>query len=265
MRRLIKKQLTASHNDYVLDLLGISKCNEDGPSKYSQSKKCWSFIRAKRRDATGIPNLQDNGIEYTDAKSKAEILSSQYKSVFTQEVETEVPMNEKGSIIPNIQDLTIQCKGVEKLLEKLNPSKACGPDKISTGVLKEASLETSPILPDIFNRSILTGDVPSSWRKGNIVAVYKGKGRKYHAAYYRPVSMTSVPCKILEHVIHRHIMNHCEQYNIILNNQHGFRAKRSCETQLIETIEDIARNINFGNVIDLLILDFSKAFDTVSC
>ena len=145
----------------------------------------------------------------------------------------------------------------------MNPSKASGPDKIPTRVLKEASLEIAPILTDVLNRSIFTGDVPSSWRKGNIVAVYKGKGRKDHATYYRPVSLTSVPCKILEHVIYRHIMNHCEQYNIILNNQHGFRAKRSCETQLIEAIEDIARNRNFRNVIDLLILDISKAFDTV--
>lgn len=68
---------------------------------------------------------------------------------------------------------------------------------------------------------------------------------------------------MLEHVIFKHIMEHCEQYNIILTNQHGFRAKRSCETQLVETIEDIARNRNFGNAIDLLILDCSKAFDTV--
>ena len=92
--------------------------------------------------------------------------------------------------------------------------------------------------------------------------MYKGKGRKDHTANYRPISPTSVPCKILEHVIYRHIMHHCEQYNIILNNQHGFRAKRSCETQFIETIEDIARKRNFGNEIDLLILDASKAFDT---
>lgn len=145
----------------------------------------------------------------------------------------------------------------------MNPSKACGPDKIPTRVLKEASLEIVPILTDIYNMSISTGAVPSSWRKGNIVAVYKGKGRKDHAANYRPISLTSVPCKILEHVIYKHIMDHCEQYHIILDNQHGFQAKQSCQTQLIETIEDIARNRNFGNVIDLLILDFSKAIDTV--
>ena len=107
---------------------------------YHSKKKFWSFIRAKKRGATGIPNLRDNGIEYTDAKSKAEILSSQYKSVFTQEVEAEVPMSENESIIPDIQDLTIQCKGVEKLLEKLNPSKACGLHKIPTRVLKERHL-----------------------------------------------------------------------------------------------------------------------------
>ncbi len=172
-------------------------------------------------------------------------------------------MSENENVIPNIQDLTIQCKGVEKLLDSSDPSKACGPDKIPTRILKDVAIEIAPILTVIFNKTISTGVVPSSWRKGNIVAVYKGKGRKDQAANYRPISLTSVPCKILEHVIYKHIMDHCKQYNIILDNQHGFRAKRSCETQLIETIEDIARSRNFGNVIDLLILDFSKAFDTV--
>ena len=56
---------------------------------------------------------------------------------------------------------------------------------------------------------------------------------------YRPVSLVSVVCKILENIIHRHITNHCDQHNLLSGHQHGFRQKHSCESQLIISIEDI--------------------------
>ena len=116
----------------------------------------------------------------------------------------------------------MQYAGIETLLDNLNPSKVCGLDMIPARVLKTLSLKIVPILTVIFNRSIITGVVPYSWKKGDIVAVYKGKGRKDNAATYRPISLTSVPCKILKHIIYKHIMDRCEQFNIIVNNQDGF-------------------------------------------
>ena len=71
-------------------------------------------------------------------------------------------LSENENVIPNIQDLTIQCKGVEKLLDSLDPSKACGPDKIPTRILKDVAIEIAPILTVIFNKTISTGVVPSS-------------------------------------------------------------------------------------------------------
>ena len=62
----------------------------------------------------------------------------------------------------------------------------------------------------------------------------------------------------------RHIMTHLDAHNVLVDQQHGSRSNRSCETQLINTIEHLARSINYRNQTDLLILDFSKAFDTVS-
>ena len=80
---------------------------------------------------------------------------------------------------------------------------------------------------------------------------------------YRPVSLTSVVCKILEHIIHRHIMNHCDPHNLLRSHQHGFRQKHSCESQLILYIEDTYRQQDKHKQVDMLILDFTKAFDTV--
>jgi hypothetical protein len=80
---------------------------------------------------------------------------------------------------------------------------------------------------------------------------------------YGPISLTSVVCKLLEHVIHRHIMFHLERYNILSDSQHGFRKKRGCDTQLLITVNKIAKSIEKGKQIDGVLLDFSKAFDQV--
>ena len=112
-----------------------------------------------------------------------------------------------------------------------------------------------------FPTTIDTGSVPADWKHANIIAVYK-KGSRTEAHNYRPVSLTSVPCKLLEHIMFRHIMTHLDAH-VLVDHQHGFTSNRSCETHLVNTIEHLARSINYRNQTDLLILDFSKAFDTV--
>jgi hypothetical protein len=67
----------------------------------------------------------------------------------------------------------------------------------------------------------------------------------------------------MEHIIYHHIMTHPEDHNILADNQHGFRKHRSCETQLVNTVESIARSLDHREQVDMLVLDFSKAFDTV--
>ena len=108
--------------------------------------------------------------------------------------------------------------------------------------------------PHIFLRNVR--------KRSPTVAIFK-KGSKMSTENYRPVSLTSVVCKILEHIIHRHIMNHCDPHNLLRSHQHGFRQKHSCESQLILSIEDTYRQQDKHKQVDMLILDFTKAFDTV--
>ena len=89
------------------------------------------------------------------------------------------------------------------------------------------------------------------------------KKERHQPSNYRPVSLTSVVCKVLEHIVHSNIMSHYDRWNILCDSQHGFRKRRSCETQLIETIDDVARHLSDGNQVDLILLDFEKAFDKV--
>ena len=167
------------------------------------------------------------------------------------------------SEIPDMPNITIDCNGVVKLLGQLNPSKANGPDQIPTRVLKEAAPAIAPYLCYIFQQSLDSGDVPADWRHANMSAIYK-KGSRVDAANYCPISLTSVPCKIMEHIICHNIMIHLNEHDILVDYQHGFRKNHSCETQLINTVEHLARSIDSRCQTDLLILDFSKAFDKVA-
>ena len=114
----------------------------------------------------------------------------------------------------------------------------------------------------MFQKSVSSGCLPAAWLNANITPIYK-KGERSDPANYRPVSLTSIPCKLLEHIIHRHIMDHFDKFNVLADVQHGFRKGRSCETQLSALVDDIMKILDNGNQADLIILDFSKAFDTV--
>ena len=114
----------------------------------------------------------------------------------------------------------------------------------------------------MFQSSLVQGKVPNIWKDAWITPLFK-KGDRDNASNYRPVSLTSICCKVLEHIICSATMSHLESNNILSNFQHGFRKHRSCETQLILTINDLAEGLNRGVTTDAILLDFSKAFDKV--
>ena len=164
-------------------------------------------------------------------------------------------------------EITVDPKGVLKLLNVLNIHKAPGPDGLSARVLKECSSEIAPILTLIYNESLAQGTVPDDWRQANVAPVFK-KGEKYNAANYRPVSLASICCKTLEHIIVSNINKHLGFENILADCQHGFQSRRSCETQLVQFYHDLVSNLDHAlnhdqKQTDVNIMDFAKAFDKV--
>ena len=112
----------------------------------------------------------------------------------------------------------------------------------------------------LIGTKLSSGILPGKWKEANVCAVFK-KGKKCDPGNYRPISLTCIASKILEHIVHSHLMKHLERHGILIDNQHGFRAKRSTETQLICTVHDITHAIQQNKQVNLAILDFSKAFD----
>ena len=89
------------------------------------------------------------------------------------------------------------------------------------------------------------------------------KGQCYDLVNYRTVSLTCIYCKILEHIIVSNVIKHVGANKILTDCQHGFRARGSCETQLVTLIYDLASTLDKGTQMDMVALDFSKAFDRV--
>jgi hypothetical protein len=106
-----------------------------------------------------------------------------------------------------MKPFNITTNGIVKLQKNLNPYKAQGPDNISPRILKELADEISPLLQLIYTTSLDTGEVPADWRTANVSPVFK-KGQTSAAENYRSISLRSVCCKILEHIVARNIMQH---------------------------------------------------------
>ncbi|KAK4831611.1 hypothetical protein QYF61_018371 [Mycteria americana] len=112
-------------------------------------------------------------------------------------------------------------------------------------------------------QSWLTGEVPADWRLANVMPIFK-KGRKEDPGNYRPVSLTLVPGKLMEQIILSAITQHVENNQGIKPSQHGFRKGRSCLTNLISFYDKVTHLVDEGKAVDVVYLDFSKAFDMVS-
>ena len=140
-------------------------------------------------------------------------------------------------------DITVDLKGVAKLLDGLNVHKAPSPDGLNARVLKECSNEISPILALIFNKSLARGDVPDEWRQANVSLVFQ-KGEKYDAANYRLVSLICICSKTLDHILVSNINKHLALDSILADCQHGFRSQTSYETQLVQFVQDIISNLD---------------------
>ena len=128
---------------------------------------------------------------------------------------------------------------------------------MSPKILKELHHEIAYILTLIFNLSLEGGVVPIDWR-----TAYK-KGSKSKANNYRPISLTCIASRLLEHILVSNIMSHFDDNNLLSQYQHGFRSEHSCESQLISFRQEVYDNLENGNQTYIIVMHFSKAFDKV--
>ena len=257
VRNQVKKEVKAAKKKMEMEIaLSVKK----------DPKKFWKYANSKRKFKTGIADLElvtENGT--TMAKNdadKAEMLSNFFQSVYTEEPTGAVPTAPHINIMHPFQDYVFSEKQVQELLQKLDPNKSPGPDKIHPKLLKELAEQLSDPLTNFFNSSFRNGHVPTAWKQANITAIFK-KGDKSKPNNYRPVSLTSILSKLMEKLIRKMLVDHMKENQLFSDKQFGFISGRSTSLQLIKVMDHWTKILDEGGEIDVIYMDYMKAFDTV--
>ena len=230
----------------------------------TKGKQLHSYIRKQISTAVSIPTslLKDNGLATSNPREIAEIFADSFLSFYTAEPEDPLPRINSTPSEVYIEDVTFHATDITTLLRNLDPNSAAGPDGIPPILLKECANEITPTLTKIFRHSLDTGTIPTVCEKANITPIFK-KGNKQDPNNYRPISITSVVCKILERLVANQILSFSLTTGCIPPQQHGFIPGRSITTNLLTCLRDWTYALDKGTPIDVIYLDFSKAFDKV--
>ena len=245
-------------------------------------KVLFQYANFKSKSRHNYIRLKDcNGKFITDDETNAHVLNEFFSSVFTYEDDApEIILNQAANWLwgedisdpfekdtqfqqfTPIEDLDIDICEIEELLKEIDPYKSTSPDCVHPRILKECATALSVPIKIIFETSMKTGSVPQIWRDGTVTPLFKS-GDRHDVANYRPITLTSLLCRILEKIIKKHLVKHLLGQEILSDDQHGFLPQRSCLSNLLETLNDITEMVDNGNCVDEVFLDFQKAFDKV--
>jgi Reverse transcriptase (RNA-dependent DNA polymerase) len=230
--------------------------------KDKNKKQFTRYVKSRTRQRAPVgPIALDGGGMATEDKEVAEALNKFFASVFTKEDRTRMPTKipETDNMLNTVE---ITEEKVKKKIKNLRADSAAGPDGLHPKLLKETCNEIAYPLCIIFRRSLNENEIPTDWKRATVTPIYKS-GTRTDPGNYRPVSLTSVPCKLLESIIEEEITVHLSSNKLISESQHGFMKGRSCATNIIEFMEVITKSTDQGDPVDIFYLDFSKAFDKV--
>ena len=221
------------------------------------------------------PLLNSDGKLVNDPKLKSDILRHQYEKAFnTNKPDIEITLNhtsdqnkmsindffnENNSPFSEIQ---VTESDIKQAIEETKINSAPGLDGLPPIFLHKCKQNILTPLAVIMNKSIKTGEIPEVWKEASITPIFKG-GKKEEPSNYRPVSLTSQIAKLLERIIRWYLVTYLELINAFPDSQHGFRSFRSTVSQLLEHYDDIVSALEEKANIDVIMLDFSKAFDTI--
>lgn len=254
LRRRVKSLVVSAKRDEELRVASICKENP---------KEFFSYVNCRKPVKNKIGPLRDRNGSLTNSDSEiVGILNDHFSSVFTEEVEGVAPVPQLVHGGEPLDNITCTQEMVLERIKKLCTSKSPGPDGFLPKLLKEVAEQVAPHLVAIFNQSLRSGSVPRDWKEANVTPIFK-KGDRANPGNYRPISLTSVVGKMLEGIIVDAIVEFLERNKLLLDTQHGFRRHRSCLTNLIDFFHGMLRDYDSSRAIDILYLDFQKAFDKV--
>lgn len=254
-RNAANKEVRKSRRDFEKNVAKECKSN---------SKGVWNYIKKQRKCGNAMPDLKRKDGSYTsNDEEAAEALSDQYFETFTKEDTANLPdIAGKPLQTDPLSTFNIDRERVKKVIQNLKINKSPGIDRIHPRVLKEVGEVISYPITLIHKLSLEESELPQQWKDAEITPIYKKEARNL-PKNYRPVSLTSIICRIMEKLIVEDIVNHIKTNQLNTPAQHGFTPKKSTATNLLEALNVITEAQMHGIPVDVLFLDYQKAFDTV--
>ena len=231
------------------------------------SKYFFSYVNKLSKVKTKVgPLCTKDGLYTSDSKEMADILSEQFSSVYSPrrqdlpQPDILFPLEEPNENTQCIMNIQFTVEDIIAAIKKLSSSSAPGPDGFPTILLKNCAQNLASALFLLYRKSLDCGLVPTGFKLSNIVPIFKS-GDKGVAVNYRPVALTSHLSKVFERVICSKLVVFLEETGALNESQHGFRKGRSCISQLLEHFETVINFLDNGYNVDVVYLDFCKAFD----
>jgi hypothetical protein len=262
--RSLKEKYKSLQKSYKTAVKEHIKSHEDKISKSCNKNLFHSYIKKKLKPPSYLPPLLTaDGTILLDPQEKANALNSLFSSIFTHETSLNTPnLTPWKSEFDSMAPLTITREDIVDAICSLKNTVSRTPDEIPSLFFKKTANAISVPLHAIFTLSLNTGMVPDIWKQALIVPIFK-KGRRNSLGNYRPLSLTSVACRIEEKIIHKGISNHLVENNLLTTCQHGFISKRSTLTQQLTFFDVLTRYQSSKTSCHAIYLDFTKAFDKI--
>ena len=257
----VKKQMRKAEANYWKKQLNEATTPQD-------FWKLIDKIKGKKERPTVGPLRQGEGETITNDKQKAELMNNFYVNI-GKSLAVKLPSvsEDKNSLIyrvtPTITDIQVSNQGIRKHVKKVKPSKASGPDNVKSKDIALLGDSISVGLEHVYIKSIELRKYPDLWKLAKVKSAYK-KGEHVQVENYRPLSMLSIPGKILEAQICDPLEEHLTKQGLLSDHQWGFRKGRSTEGLLLKQTEEWKTAIDNGLTVGVVFIDFQKAFDTVS-
>lgn len=251
-RSLVKSSIKKRVAEFELELV----------KDKTNPKRLFAYTKSHQKISSSIESLSLHNRTTTNRIEIADALNQQFQSVFVDDSQDSYLPRFAFRTLDTLNSVDFNVAKVEKHLHLLQKNKSKGTDAIHPYVLKESAKSFALPISLIFKLSFNTSTTPSSWSEANVSPIHK-KGSKTAPANYRPISLTSVPCKIMEKIVNDTIKKFLFNKKLITNRQHGFVNNKSCTTNLLETSDILTKNFANKKPTDMVLLDFAKAFDKV--
>lgn len=251
----IEKKLQKSYRESEIDM------EEKAVESIKRNPKYfYSYTKSRSKCTSKVGPLFDESNKLTnDNKHMAELLSKQYASVFSKPKPVSL---DDVNAVPDakLSDIKFTRKDMEDVIDELRCNAAAGIDGFPAILLKKCKTQLSLPLTLFWRRCLDDGYIPPRLKRSVITPIHKGESRAI-TANYRPIALTSHIIKVFEKILRKHIVDFMNANELFNNNQHGFRSGRSCLSQLLEHLDQIIDILEEGGNVDVIYLDFSKAFD----